>query len=237
MYFKDYTPQDLSEIVFADEGDKKFITNIVDGRYPFPASGKNGILLYGVNGTGKSALAKLLPDAIEKVKSGTTACATFDRIEEGNNGAKVIARLRKQAEFVPWASHHYFILDEVDNLKGPSMSSLKSLMNISETIFIMTTNRFTEIENGVIDRCHCIPFNAATSVKWLPLANRILIDNGINKVSDESIIRVIDTCRGSARNIVDCITRIVVELQTSTGLQTYDAAGDAVHDSSSARKL
>ena len=30
MYFKDYTPQDLSEIVVAEEGDKKFINNMLN---------------------------------------------------------------------------------------------------------------------------------------------------------------------------------------------------------------
>ena len=211
MNFKDYTPQFVGDIVFANDDVERLILDIVCGRQPFPASGKNGILLYGINGTGKSALAKLLPDAIEATKTGTVADASFDRIEVGNNGAKVIARLRNQAEFVPCASHHYFVLDEVDNLNGPSMASLKSVMNMSETIFVMTTNRFTEIENGVIDRCHCIPFNAAPSHKWLPLARKILADNRIDKLSDAYILSVIDTCNGSARNIVDRITRIVLD--------------------------
>jgi len=216
MNFKDYTPTSVNDIVFPDDNVERLIFDIVSGRLPFPASGKNGILLYGIHGTGKSSLAKLLPNAIESLKSGAAANASFDRIEDGNNGAKVISRLRSQADFVPMASYHYFILDEVDNLKGSSMASLKSVMNIPETIFVMTTNRFTEIENGVIDRCHCIPFNAAPSVKWLPLAKKILADNEISGVSDGALECVIATCNGSARNIVDCVMRLVLEIKRNT---------------------
>ena len=216
MKFKDYTPTAVTDIVFPDGHVEELIIDIVSGRLPFPASGKNGILLYGVNGTGKSALAKLLPDAIERVKTGASACPSFDRIEDGNNGSRVLARLRNQADFVPISSHHYFILDEVDNLKGSSMASLKSVMNISETIFVMTTNRYTEIESGVIDRCHCIPFNAAPSARWLPLARRILADNEVVGISDSALESVIATANGSARNIVDRISRLVLEVQRNT---------------------
>ncbi len=218
MSFKDYTPQSIGDIVFANDHDQSLLMDIVNGRRPFPSGGKNGILLYGVNGSGKTALAKLLPDAIEAVKTGGRAYESFDRIQDGNNGAKVIGRLRNQAELVPAARHHYFVLDEVDNLKGPSMASLKSVMNMPETIFVMTTNHYTQIEMGVIDRCHCIPFNAAPSVKWLPLARQMLADNGIGTIADAALIPVIDTCNGSARKIVDAMYSVILEAQRNAAV-------------------
>ena len=210
----DYTPKTIHDIVFADDDHKDLFMDIINGHHPFPESGKNGILLYGINGTGKSALAKLLPDAIEAMRTGNDAAQRYESIQPGNDGAKLMKSLQSTADCMPFGSSHwYFVLDEVDNLKGPSMASLKSLMNCPLTIFVMTTNHFSDIDAGVRDRCHCIPFNAAPSVKWLPLAKRVLADEGIHTITDNALLPVIDGCNGSARNIVDAMHRVIRNAQ------------------------
>ena len=225
MSFKDYTPQSIGDIVFANDHDENLLMDIVNARRPFPSGGKNGILLYGINGTGKSALAKLLPDAIETAKTGNSANATVARIQHGNNGAALIQRLQAQSWTVPFgASHHYFVLDEVDLLKGQYMDQLKSVMNTDSSIFVMTTNHYTEIEMGVRDRCHCIPFNAAPSMKWLPLAKRMLADHNINTITDAALIPVIDTCNGSARKIVDVIYSVILDARRNAASLTTSAS-------------
>ena len=111
---------------------------------------------------------------------------------------------------MPFASHHYFVLDEVDNLRDASMLSLKSLMNMPQTLFVLTTNHFTSIDAGVVDRCHCIPFNAAPAANWLPLARRMLADANIVNVTDAQLVAVIEPCKGSARDILNSIVMVIL---------------------------
>ena len=158
-------------------------------------------------------MAKILPDAMEQARSGSAANETYVRVEAGNNGLTMIGKLAQQATLMPFGTNHYFVLDEVDRLNKDAMAILKSAMNYPRTVWILTTNNFSQIEAGVKDRCHCISFNAAPAENWLPLARRILAYAGVVGITDAQLVAVIEPCEGSARKITDAIIDIVLTVR------------------------
>jgi replication-associated recombination protein RarA len=212
-----YTPKSLADIVFLNDSIKEQIEDCVSGAIGFPSSGTNGIVLYGVNGTGKSALAKILPNLIEQSRGGESANARFFNISVGgDNGASVIESIKTQASLIslPYR-YHYFVLDEVDNLRKETMLSLKNAMNVNTNncIYIMTTNNLSALDRGVLSRSICVEFNKPEAVRWVVKCQTILSDYGITNVANSDLVEIIDLCNGDIRKIMTSLKRLIVKNQ------------------------
>ncbi|CAN1534835.1 HolB ATPase involved in DNA replication [Burkholderiaceae bacterium] len=206
-----YVPTSLNDIIFGNPESKLRIYDIVTGAETLPASGKSGILLYGTWGTGKTTMATMLPDAIEKGRTDEelTMSADLIRCQQGFNGPQVIDFIAKilDKNSLNASGLHYIIIDEVDLLTKSAQESLKSAMNTSRCIFILTTNYIAYLDRGLLDRCVLVEMNAAAINDYLPLAKNLVSDMGV-VMSDDDLLPTISAAKGSLRNLIHNVERL-----------------------------
>jgi replication-associated recombination protein RarA len=206
-----YEPKTIQDIIWGNAESRLRIEDIVSGAEALPYCGKSAILLYGVFGTGKTTLANLLPNAIEKGRSNEDLAieADFIACQQGFNGPQVMSLIERVLSKTSFNASglHYFVLDEVDNLTKLAQQSLKSALNTNRGIFILTTNNISELDKGLKDRCVLVEMNAAAVSDYLPLAKNLVSDMGV-VMSDDDLLPTISAAKGSLRNLIHNVERL-----------------------------
>jgi DNA polymerase III delta prime subunit len=193
------------------------LESLLDGTLSFPDHGVCGIIFYGLYGTGKTTIARLLPGLLETAKADPSASAllpgeitrtvlthaSFEACMQGQNGVSLIYRIERMTSLISInpSGLQYVILDEVDLLTDAAKASFKALMNFDHTVFLMTTNNLNDIDMGVQNRSLLIDMNVPPATDWRPLLRRVYTDSGLTAPADAVLDQVVLAGRGSARSI------------------------------------
>lgn len=213
MYKTD--PLSTSDMVFGSDTTQSTLNAILSRRLPFPQSGKNSLLLYGSFGTGKTTYAPIFCKEFEQAIGDPTAEPFVETIACDSTAKidAILKRCERIRSLVPQtSSYHYFVFDEVDNLTSDAQQRLKSFLNHSKVICVLTTNYVQKVDKGLRDRCYQLAMNAASDAQIALRVHKVLSQNQM-RIDDQMLTDIISNSDGSMRDIVPFALAAAVSLK------------------------
>lgn len=183
-----YEPKSLGQFTFANRDLKDQIERFASG------SSMSPLVLYGHHGTGKSTLAKLIPEAID----GKNVIVNKVKASTLNSEKEVFDKFTRPKTFDNMFTHstqsrNYHVIEEV-NFEAKAGDALRVAMDqMKETdFFIFTSNNLTKIDSGLFSRATQIEVPPVGPDVFLGAAQHILKSEGV-ELDESQVIEVLES--------------------------------------------
>ena len=222
----DFTPKSTEEMVFANADTKSILSDILLGNISFPSNGKNSLLLYGVFGSGKTTYANIFFNEYDKsFQNEDTAFANpFGSVSivniavDGNEKiTTTVDKLTEMCQFIPFnaSNKHYILFDEVDGYSIKQQRRLKSWLNRSDVICVMTTNYIEDIDTGLRSRCYEVEFNASSNISdYVMRLRQILHQHNMPLLNETQLYQIVQRADGDWREMCATLQRVCANIST-----------------------
>lgn len=185
---KKYSPQSLEDFIFPNADAKDIVNAYVLGGEERP------LILHGTNGTGKSLLQRLIPNAIEQREASLQVinCAdlkTADDIHDLYGRNKMFDHLFR----VDGQRFNYIIFEEFLMTNKKMIDALKIELDryIGIDITIFSTNRFEKIDEGILSRSIDLELIPCDPHTFFPYAKKIFMSEGID-YDDQKLLKCLE---------------------------------------------
>jgi DNA polymerase III delta prime subunit len=178
MYFKNYAPKNLNDVIYPNEAVRLRMQAYADG------SLNGNLLLHGPNGTGKTTLANLLPSLI----SGSGAfieSRTADELIQTKNLTDYVRNAINMSGI--WdGGQYYWILNEFDCVAGKTEKLWNVMDQFGDMLrVIITTNEPMNVHKSIRSRCMEVHMPAVTPAAMFARADLLLKQEGLSLHDDQ----------------------------------------------------
>ena len=185
---KKYSPHSLSDFIFPNSEAKDITDAYVSGVTEQP------LILHGSNGTGKSLLQRLIPNAIEQRQASLQVVKCADL----KTAADIHDLYGRNKHFnrtftIDGQRFNYIIIEEFLMTNKKMIDALKIELDdtLGTDLTIISTNRFDKIDYGIVSRSIDLELLPCEPQVFLPHAKKMFESEGVD-FDDQKLLKSLE---------------------------------------------